>query len=329
MANTAYAIFLETSCILGIVGTIIGVGANIINIIIFNKQGFKDATSITLTALSVGDMGMLLTGLVYNLLINPWLAMADVTNELDYVLDLLSLFPQYYFTKVCGVVAAFSALEKCMCVVFPLHVKQFITRRIAITVNIGAYIFMLSGIIPLYNNLYLEWEFSPFRNRSLITLEVRDFAHIDEFITLIYSTDLSILYLSLLCIFTCNIIIAVKLRLQSKWKRSFRSTGQHFIRADSKQKKKILMMLFTTSIFFLFCLFPKSAAYTSIFMTANYRSKDVAVAFYLVSSLTESANSSLTSLFYYSMSSNYKKSLLEVFSCFRGSSLGTQEKNQC
>ncbi|XP_059155137.1 uncharacterized protein LOC131940495 [Physella acuta] len=89
-----------------------GILGNVINILVFYKQGYGDSVNITLTALAVSDTGALVTLQVFYLLMNPWILNGDLDlNPLD-LSTIIAFYPHNYFIRVCGFITAFASLEK-------------------------------------------------------------------------------------------------------------------------------------------------------------------------------------------------------------------------
>ncbi|KAI8786116.1 platelet-activating factor receptor [Biomphalaria glabrata] len=80
--------------------SVFGIAANVINNQVFYKLGFQESVDITLTALSVSDLGALITIQLANVMVNPWCLAADVPFVPIDFLNLVSFYPHSYLIRV-------------------------------------------------------------------------------------------------------------------------------------------------------------------------------------------------------------------------------------
>ncbi|CAG5116583.1 unnamed protein product, partial [Candidula unifasciata] len=97
-----------------------GIACNVVNILVFCKQGFSETTNISYTALASSDLLSLMISLCLSIFWNPLL----LNSRLPIVfLDIQTVFlvlPYACFSKITGLVTAFATFERCLCVVWPL-----------------------------------------------------------------------------------------------------------------------------------------------------------------------------------------------------------------
>ncbi|XP_059151269.1 uncharacterized protein LOC131937681 [Physella acuta] len=81
-------IFLAISLVLESLLSIVGVAGNIISIVVFSQQGYRETTNISLTALALSDIGAILTLQTYSIMSNPFMLNADVNfDPVDFTLN--------------------------------------------------------------------------------------------------------------------------------------------------------------------------------------------------------------------------------------------------
>ncbi|XP_059172640.1 probable G-protein coupled receptor frpr-1 [Physella acuta] len=291
-----------------------GICANLVNIMVFTKQGFKDTVNITLTALAVGDIGSLVTLQLFFIFINPWFLKLDVTFIPLDVVTMVSFYPHNYFIRVCGFITAFAAFERCLCVVTPLKVKQIITKNVVITFNISVFIVTFFNIFHVYYICYFDWKFSANVNKTLLTLSFRSNREA-VFSVSYFITDLFVPYFTFAVIILSTAVIAVKLHIRARW-RGDNITTQPNTDVTTKDKKLILMLT-TVSVIFIVCLIPQSAILTAVSLVRGLSLKgsyfDLALLCYVISYYMETINSSVNFLVYYKMSSKFQKTLRDLF----------------
>ncbi|CAG5120667.1 unnamed protein product, partial [Candidula unifasciata] len=82
--------------ICGIV-SLFGIGANVTNIIVFIKQGFKDSINMSLLGLAVGDLGCALTMVWVSISFSPLLETPDINFNPSDVMYLSGGWPHACF----------------------------------------------------------------------------------------------------------------------------------------------------------------------------------------------------------------------------------------
>ncbi|XP_059146347.1 uncharacterized protein LOC131933794 [Physella acuta] len=288
-----------------------GILANVVNICVFYKQGYEDCVNITLTALAVSDLGVLVTGQVFNLLANSWFLKADMPIVQIEVVYMIIFYPRNYFTRVCGFITAFASFERCLCVMVPLHVKRIVTKKVAVTVILIFYLVTLLDLVPLYYVAYLDWSFRPEFNTSKFGLVYRENPY-NVFSVSYFVSDLFAPYFTFSIVISCTCIIAVKLKTRALW-RSSMSTSERF----SNKETKVVAMLMVVSVIFIVCLIPQSAILTTVSFFPELSIKGVYVYFTLLclslANVMETVNSSVSIIVYYKMSSNYREKLNCLF----------------
>ncbi|XP_059153050.1 galanin-like G-protein coupled receptor npr-9 [Physella acuta] len=304
--------FLATNLLVCGTAGLFGIVGNVINIIVFYKQGYTDSVNITLTALALSDMGALLTLQLINFLTNPWILHADIDT---YPIDLcmmIAFYPHNYFIRVCGFVTSFASFERCICVVSPLKVRNIITPKRALVVNVLIFSITTLALFPPYYIGYLDWTYIPAFNRTKLTVIYRQNPYTIFDVSYIV-TDLVAPYTTFFILITSTSIIAIKLQGQAKWRTSTVKSGTKI----STKEKKTVVMLSTISIMFVVCLIPQSTVLTamSFVQDLSYGGKyfDVTMLGYCVSYFSETILSSVNIFIYLRMSHKYRESFNNVF----------------
>ncbi|KAK6959111.1 neuromedin-U receptor 2 [Biomphalaria glabrata] len=134
-----------------------GMLANILNVMILARLGFKQTMSYGTMALSVTDLTV---------------SSLQLTSEICYILsyiledseiDFMSigLFPvgwlRYAALYISGWITALIAMERCFCVVFPFTVKQICNKTLYAVVMLVIYSVYLGFVIPIIIADRLSW----------------------------------------------------------------------------------------------------------------------------------------------------------------------------
>ncbi|CAG5120766.1 unnamed protein product [Candidula unifasciata] len=113
-------VILAVTCqIINIFGTV----TNIINILCFTKQGFRDPVNVSFLGLAISDLFCVASLLWTNVCMNPAFNEADLPFEPMEVQFITSGFLHTNFNRVTSCITAFITLERCLCITAPLKVR--------------------------------------------------------------------------------------------------------------------------------------------------------------------------------------------------------------
>ncbi|XP_059174766.1 uncharacterized protein LOC131954933 [Physella acuta] len=304
--------FLVFNMVVCVAAGILGIFGNVVNVIIFYRQGYQDSVNVTLTSLAVTDTGALLSLQVLNIMINPWFLSSGIPVDAQGFSLMVSVYPHNYFIRVCGFITAFASFERCICVVSPLRVKSIITNKTTIITITLICVITTLDLIPPYYISYLGWAFIPAQNRSILTAIYRQNPYTVFSISYIM-TDLVAPYATFFIIILSTSIITVKLRSQAKWRQSLVKSSTNI----STKEKKTVVMLSTISIVFVICLLPQSAILAAISFVPELsyggRHFDVSTLCYCISYMFETILSSVNTLVYFKMSQKYREQFILIF----------------
>ncbi|CAG5131889.1 unnamed protein product [Candidula unifasciata] len=127
---------IVTINIVALVGVIsmFGIACNVINILVFCKQGFSETTNISYTALAISDLLTLVTTMCLSFLWNPLFLNSGLPLVFKDIQMTFAALSYACFTNITGMVTAFATFERCMCVVWPLKLKCSFRRLHKFTV---------------------------------------------------------------------------------------------------------------------------------------------------------------------------------------------------
>lgn len=303
--------FLAFNLITGEVIGLVGIVCNVLNILVFTRQGFKDTVNITLTALAVSDLGALITIQINNIMLNPWFLYAGVPFDPVDVLVMISMYPHNYFIRVSGFITAFAAFERCVCVVVPLKLKLWITKPVTVTVLAVIYIVTLPVVLPVYYTTYLGWTYSPATNKSYLAANFRSTRN-EVFAVSYFVTDLFVPNFTFVVIIICTSIIGVKLRRTAQWKQTMSANKS----GVTGKEMKVVLMLTIVSLTFIVCLIPESALLCASSLVRNLslrgRYFDVSMCCYCVVLFMENLCNTINTFVYLKMSRKYRKTFREL-----------------
>ncbi|XP_012945941.1 somatostatin receptor type 2-like [Aplysia californica] len=307
-------VLLNFGVLSAVVG-LFGIVTNIINIVVFIKQGFSDTVNISFLSLAIADLGALLPLPWMAISVNPWFLQADLPFNPSETISLTGGHPHVCFTRITGWITAFVAFERCLCIAIPLKVKRIITRRVVIAVNVTIFICAFLSMLPVYTTSYHGWKYFPEMNKTLLGILYTDNMNEVQGISL-FITDLTAPFCVFTMVLLCTVIIRVKLVQKVKWRQTASGVATSKGELPTKEKK-VVVMVTTISAIFIVCFTP-----VPLLMTARCIEPELSVigryanmnwVLFSTAFVIESLNSSVNIFVYYRMSSKYKEAFNEVF----------------
>ncbi|XP_059170413.1 uncharacterized protein LOC131951960 [Physella acuta] len=141
--NVNYGVLCEAICVFGIF-------FNIINIIVFVKQGFEESVNISLLGLAVADTAALTSQVWMNMMFSP--IVPYVPYAWYTTLYLTGSWPHVTSTRAVSLLTVFITLERYLCVALPLKIKRIITHKTTAIIVTFIFLFTISTAIPVYAN---------------------------------------------------------------------------------------------------------------------------------------------------------------------------------
>ncbi|XP_005099532.1 FMRFamide receptor-like [Aplysia californica] len=297
---------------------IFGIFTNIINIVVFTKQGFTETINISLLCLAISDLCGLLPLPWMGIALNPWFSQTDLPFSVTEMLSPTAGFPHNCFSRITGWITALVALERSLCIAFPLKVKIFMTRTVVICVNVTIFVCMILGILPLYATAYYDWKFYPEKNKTLLGILYTENKDEVQSISLIF-TDLIGPLSAFTVVLVSMVVIRIKLVQKVKWRQTASASSSAMSKGKQLPAKenRVVAMVTIISVIFIICFTPMS-----LFLTVRAFMPELSVigryanmnwAFLSTAFLMESINSSTNIFIYYNMSSKFKDTFQGIF----------------
>ncbi|GFN84705.1 chemosensory receptor a [Plakobranchus ocellatus] len=200
--------------------SIFGVIANIINIIVFTKQGFGEAMTVTLTGLAVADLGTVICQVWLSICWNPWFDFKrlNLTFRPLQIVYLSAGHPRLASVRISAGLLAWATLERCLCITLPFKVREIITPFRSKVVVIALFIFNTASAVPFYYTSRIVPFFDSAFNRSYLILAfTNDRQEIDS-VSFAFSVSLTVC--SFVAVAVCTIVLVYTLDKASKWRES-------------------------------------------------------------------------------------------------------------
>ena len=318
-ANAFFHSMTSLSSTLVITATI-GIMCNILILSTYLKMGFSDSINISYFALGISDLGVLVT--------TVWGALCNLFNltrvELPFNAMEISSPTMYWpgegFEKTTTCITAYIALERCLCVLFPLHVKTFVTRR-----NTGIVIGAIFVLVFIPSNLgslgySFVWEVRAGGNKTILRTVLTGNpprAMIKRIMEVYVSTVVH--FTAMVAIWLCTAFLAAALKQNLKSRET--TFGQAVTTASQIRNTRVIKTVLLIAVAYLCFSTPRSACnlvrnFEPQFMVrgAYYRIYMLSIVVCVQMSIF---NSSINIFIYIYMSSKFREILQRLLcSCF-------------
>lgn len=290
----------------------IGVITNIIVIIVFAQQGFKGGVNISMTTIAVWDLLKCLAAAVKRIA-GPMSSCSEAdaeswTNTGIVAFNYLICYSSY----VTSALAAYVAVERCLCVCIPFKVKWVLTPKVVLTVSLGISFVMLGLFVVMWGIYDIAWVYNCKYNQTEAVNINTKFYFDNEFPLFQYFNLSAILWplISFLVIVVCSLIIAYKLRQSFKFRRSF---GQQL----SSMEKQVVKMLLVIVGVNVVCLAPRISHYLAKYIVHEfyffrlYHNFFVFICYLLW--FFDLLNGACNFFVFFAMSSSFRRTFYELF----------------
>lgn len=308
---------------------LIGAFTNAVAIAIFYRQGYNDTINISLTSIAFWDIIKCICGFMYR---TRGIA-RHFSPAFSFTYETIVLFvfanPSFYCTPVTSALAAYVAVERCLCVSLPFTVKYLLTRKVVTIVMVALSIISFSSLAVTYAARRIVWVYSSKFDAVIATEVYADPSTTDAFNNY-YSVVLMVwVVASLVLQSICTVIITYHLNKASK----FRSQSSNAVVASTdvnKQKddseknakmssrdKHVTKMLLVIIVFNIAALLPTvisaigKLAEPEFYVFRRYHNFFITRFYFL--SLCEFLNAAANPFVYYVMSSSFKNTFHSIF----------------
>lgn len=293
-----------------------GVVANVMNMVVFWKQGFNNTMNISLFALSISDCCNLVTLLWNNVAMSGLLAKAGFKMSALEVAYLTGGHPHICFTRITSWITVFITIERSLCIMIPMKVKGIITPRRTTVIMCAIYILIILSFEPEYQTAYIGWKLDVKTNSTFLGLLYTNERKKSEGVVFILYSILGFVSFINVIIFTS--ILVVQLNRQAKWRRKVNADKTRSEAISCKERKTVIMVVMI-AIVLIACYAPGVLLSLVTFFEPEFSVGGQYVnAFFALWSFVfvfEALNSSVNIFIYYHMSTKYRRTFRMVF-CF-------------
>ncbi|CAG5132616.1 unnamed protein product [Candidula unifasciata] len=152
----------------------LGATANIINIIVYWRLGISESVNASFISLAVWTLISCCLSCLSEIIqaVDKFAPLADV-NLLSLQYVYLGNTKAFFYVMMTFVTVYLSA-ERCICIIFPLKVKEIFTSRRVIIANTVVVLFGISCFTPAWATQGVQWTFDVGTNRTRLDIWVSD-----------------------------------------------------------------------------------------------------------------------------------------------------------
>lgn len=302
--------FVFISSILGM----FGIACNIVNVIIFYKQGFKHSVNVGFLGLAISDIICLLTLQWSSILLNPLLASSGFPWYPMEVMYLTGAWPHTCFSRITSFITVFITAERYFSIAFPLKVKHIITAKTAALLVCLIFLVNVATLVPEYATSYLDWRFVPSKNKTLIGILFTSSRTSVEGVVYVLHSVFGMTSFAGVILFT--VLLVTKLKQSSQWRASVVSSHIRGETVSNRDKKTVKMVALIASIL-IACYTPGAVIALTTFIVGpefNIRGEYINIchAMWSIACACQCINSTVNIFIYYSMSSKYRQTFAEI-----------------
>ncbi|XP_005111724.1 uncharacterized protein LOC101852586 [Aplysia californica] len=264
--------------------SLFGVATNIINIVVFAKQGFQDSMNISLMAhplvvdsgeafryrgLAVSDLCSLLTMIWISICWNPLFYNSKLHFDPRDISNLTGAMPHVLFVKIATFITAFITFERCLCIAVPLKVKTIITPRRTKTIIISFYIALAVLMIPFCLGNRLEWVYDLTANATVLRATHAAEREMLEAITFL-TQDVIATTFSFVFVICCTIVLIVKLKSKTKWRQATVAKSDRVAGGVGVKDRKVVKMVTFIAVIFIVCTVPSTLLFLNMVIDPSF-----------------------------------------------------------
>ncbi|KAK0056290.1 tachykinin-like peptides receptor 86C [Biomphalaria pfeifferi] len=289
--------------------------SNMINILVFVAQGLETSVNISLFTISLMDLVRIVFLLISIFYLKPFADLMEVPESLFEVFYVTVASPLGSAIRITLHITVYIAIERCLCVVFPIKIKRIITRKTTVCIILAIIGFNGVTLYPIYSVYSLSWDFYFLRNSSG---DGRDFLkNWSETLenTFLFHSMLIVSGLGTLVVYTALLVDQYARR--SEWRKT---TARHFgekRKCLSARDRKTMKLVVAIATLLIVCFTPTVVDSMIVILTPDYYFwegySSLFHYLYNISLQCLSINSTLNMFIYYKMSTRYRNTFKELF----------------
>lgn len=295
--------------------SLLGSVANVINLVIFRKNGLNTTINISFFALAISDLCGLMMQQWYSICATPALDNSGIPMLFSDILYFTAGVPRAAFSRITCLITVYVTAERCLCIAFPLKVKQMITPKTAASTLVSIYLITWISAAPLYCTSAIGWKYIPERNRTLLGIIIANDTDAAESAIYIIHALFGALAFFAVILFTS--VLIRKLGQKSAWRKTANLSQDTSGAASNRERKTVAMIVLIASVLII-CYTPAVLLCAITFYEPEFNTGGSYYNEYQIlwsfAFLFEAINSSVNIFVYLKMSTKYRLTFQEIFS---------------
>ncbi|XP_005108644.1 probable G-protein coupled receptor frpr-1 [Aplysia californica] len=308
-----------------------GVVTNVLDLAVFYRQGFQDSVNVSLAAIALWDLAKCLCGAAFRLhglisLFSPFTGFIWKNLSTPNLQNLQRLIGYTSYAM-----AAYVAVERCLCVSMPFKVKTIVTPKLTFLMMLAISVGVFGSFVIMLFIYRIDWVCSSeYFGRTIAVYSYNDFYYENGVHVVTYYNIIGILnpVISFSIMVVCTVIIYYHLRRAS----DFRIKSQHGDAGASGRGKdlplqmsvrdrQVIRMLLVVILVYIVNFVPLVAQYVAklmipeFYFLKRYHNSFVLTAYLMF--LVDLVNASVNFFIYLTMSSNFRRTFFDMFSNHR------------
>lgn len=317
LGSSAKVLFVFINCrVLATIVVLFGIASNVNNSVVFYRQGLGNSMNISFFSLSLSNLfsvAALLWMNFCNTIIVKYLEFYNIFNDIVY---LTGGWPSGCALRITSWLTAYIAAERCICVALPLKIKNIVTPLRTVLIITAITVVNVLALVPEYASVYYDWVYSPEKNRTVLGLAFR--SNRAETKGLVFTFHAALAVTSLVAVVTFTFVLILQLRQRSNWRQSSLANSKQN-EAISTRDKRAVTLVISVAILLIVCYTPivsisLGSSFAPDFSVAG-RQANLFNACWSFAFLLGAISSSTKIVFYYMMSTKYRRTLKKIFEC--------------
>ncbi|GFO31003.1 chemosensory receptor a [Plakobranchus ocellatus] len=295
---------------------LIGIISNLLVIITCARIGFSETINISYLALGIADLMASATRFYGSIFLLFEITTTKVHFDPRTVSSVVAFLPSQGFEKTAAFITAFIALERCLCVQFPLHVKTIVTKRKTIFSNVIIYIFAFGPSNLIHMVYRFKWVYNATQNRTVLAIdqsETRLRYILARALYAYYGTILNFTALIVVWICTVYLVLGLKRKAVAR-KENFKTS---FIKDNKQKDLQVIKTVFLLAVTYLVCSIPTAITLLVPQFVPEFGSTRalarISRVSYMISGLMMQVNSCTNFFIFLYMGSRFRKALITLF----------------
>ncbi|XP_012940294.1 uncharacterized protein LOC101855351 [Aplysia californica] len=323
--EASYYIEVTLDLVLVTILAFVGIGTNIIDIVVFGRQGFRDSVNISLSAIATMDLIKCVTGAAARM--NGILGLFSTALAVTWknICTPTLLYLQIFVGYVSYVMAAYVAVERCLCVSMPFKVKSLITPKLTFCMMVMITVVVMGSFSVVFFIYRIDWVYSDKYGQTIAIYGYSDFYDRHNFGVMWYYNLIGVInpILSFTVMVVCTVIIFYHLRKASKFRQQSQQGGQESGKGGSgdqgmsSRDRQVIKMLLVVIIIYIINFVPRISMYVAKLFVKEYYFLKRYHNIFMLSTYTlfviDFLNASMNLFIYLTMSSNFRATFFSLF----------------